>query len=225
MRLYRLRFDIWLTLLVAALAAAGVGKLVDAIAPADQEEHVEKQVVADGDVGGKAGDDVFAANSVEDLLSHDTFTILSDGIAYRNEGGGYFGGMYLYNVALPSGERIAASINTENVVKPDGGDSVTGVSRLPVGRVVEADLKEDATFMEQISYNHEELALTRTDFYVDMAGGGAGQDEGASGFSGYKAAAQAAVFILVFPLFHSLGANIGIFPYFFLPRNKKSEWD
>ena len=86
MRLYRLRFDIWLTLLVATLAAGGAGKLVDAIAPTDHEEHVEKQVAADGDVGGKAGDDVFAANSVDDLLSHDTFTILSDGIAYRNEG-------------------------------------------------------------------------------------------------------------------------------------------
>lgn len=227
MRRYILRFDIWLTMLVAYGLAAGAGKLVDLIVPVpDYEAYVEEHAVPAGEIGGEAGDDVFAAQSVEDLLSHDTFTILSEGIAYRNEGGGYFGGKFLYNVALPSGERVAASINTQNVVKPNGDDYYVGLSRLPVGRVVYADLSEDDYFMEQISYRHEEQALTRTDFYVDMVGDGMVMDQESYESNSYKVILQAAVFIIVFPLFHSFGAKFGIFPYFLPPRNrKKSEWD
>lgn len=227
MRTYILRFDIWLTLLAACLLAAGAGKLVDFFVPVpDYEEYVAEHAVSDGEIGGRAGDEVFAAQTIEDLLSHDTFTILSEGIAYRNEGGGYFGGKFLYNVALPSGERVAASINTQNVVKPNGDDYYVGITRLPVGKVVYANLEEDDYFMEQIAYRHEEYALTRTDFYVDMVGDGQVMDRDSYESTSYKAIAQAGVFVVAFSLFHSLGAKLGIFPYFFPPRNrKKSEWD
>ena len=105
------------------------------------------------------------AQSIAELLELDTFAVLSQGIAYRNEGAGYFEGSYLYNLALPSGERVAARIHTESV--QDGENFASGQVVLPVGRVIWADLEEDPAFLEQITSGYP---LDRTDFYVDMAG-------------------------------------------------------
>ena len=91
MRYTRMRFDIWLCLLLAYLAGMGTAKLTGLVVPSLYQRHVEEHTVADGDIGGKAGAEVFRAQSVADLLSHDTFTILSDGIEYCNRGGGYYG--------------------------------------------------------------------------------------------------------------------------------------
>ena len=95
MRYTRMRFDIWLTLLIAFGISLGTTKLTQLIIPSLYEQHVEDHTVADGDIGGKAGAEVFRARSVDDLLAHDTFTILSDGIEYCNRGGGYYGNHYM----------------------------------------------------------------------------------------------------------------------------------
>ena len=87
MRYTRMRFDIWLCLLLAFAVSLGTVKLTELVLPSLYQRHVEEHTVADGDIGGKAGPEVFRAQSVADLLSHDTFTILSDGIEYCNRGG------------------------------------------------------------------------------------------------------------------------------------------
>ena len=224
MRFTRMRFDIWLCLLLAYLVSLGTTKLTQLIVPTLYEKHVEDHTVADGDIGGKAGEEVFRAQSVDDLLSHDTFTILSDGIEYRNRGGGYYGNHYMNAVTLPSGELVAAVINSDSVQSE--GDYFSGVNTLPVGRVVYENLESSESFLNQIEYSEP---LSRRDFYIDMLGGGgkAAQEDYAQRYTG---TVQVIAILVCFPLFHSLGAKLGLFPFFFAPRPKKgeqktSEWD
>lgn len=225
MRYTRLRFDIWLCLLLAFAASLGAVKLAGLFLAGAYESYEEEHTVADGEIGGKAGEGVFRAQSVADILSHDTFTIVSHGIEYRNKGAGYYDGVYTYAVTLPSGEVVAAQINMENVRKE--GDYYASDHTLPVGKVVSADLTESKMFMDQISYG---IPLSRTDFYVDMLGVGGKVSE--EDFTQLRTGTVQVVTILVcFPLFHSIGAKLGLFPFFFAPREKKggekpkSEWD
>lgn len=212
-----LRFDIWVCLLLAFGVGLGAAKVTEYLLGGAYERYVEEHTVLDGDIGGKAGAEVFRVQSIDDILSHDTFTIVSPGIEYRNRGAGYYDGVYTYAVTLPSGEVVAAQINMENVQQ--AGSYYSSDHTLPVGRVVYADLTESKMFMDQISYG---IPLTRTDFYVDMLGVGGKMPE--EDFTRrYTGAAEAIAVLVCFPLFHALGAKLGIFPFFFPPRNKKGE--
>ena len=220
----RMRFDIWLTLLIAFGISLGTTKLTQLIVPSLYEQHVEDHTVADGDIGGKAGAEVFRAKDVDDLLNHDTFTILSDGIEYCNRGGGYYGNHYMNAVTLPSGELVAAVINSDSVQSE--GDYFSGVNTLPVGRVVFEDLESSESFLRQIEHSEP---LSRHDFYIDMLGTG-GKVQEVDYVERWTGTVQAVTVLVCFPLIHSLGAKLGIFPYFFPPRPKKgeeqkSEWD
>ena len=163
----------------------------------------------EGSGSSPAGPEVPRAQSIAELLELDTFTVLSQGIAYRNEGAGYFEGSYLYNLALPSGERVAARIHTESV--QDGEKFASGEVVLPVGRVIWADLEEDPAFLEQITSGYP---LDRTDFYVDMAGEAVrySQEERTEN---HVIVVQLVTVLVCFPLLHALGSRSGIFPAFF----------
>lgn len=222
MHAYHMRYDVLISMGAAFLAAWGVGKGVDMVSAMTYSGYAEEHTVADNEVGGIAGEDIFRADCIEDLLSHDTFTIVSEGISYRNDGGGYYKNEYLQNVELPSGERVAALINQTSV--QNTGDSIySGEAVLPVGQVVYEDLTQSENFLNQIQYGYK---LDRTDFYVDMMGAG-----GIASLENYqeykKMPFQIAAFFLVFPLFHALGSRLGVFPYFFEPREKKkkSQWN
>ena len=218
MRTHYLRFDIWLCLLISVGLSFIPAKILEAVLPQQYEEYVEEHTVAEGEIGGKAGEDVFRAQNVEDLLNHDTFTVISPGFEYMNKGGGYHGGIYMHALTLPSGEKIAARINTENIQKE--GDSFSrGNSTLPVGKIVYEDLSQDTYFINQIEYKEQ---LTRTDFYIDMLGNG-----GKLSQEDYSEAptmlAQILTVVIAFPILHWLGSKFGIFPYFFPPKEKKEK--
>ena len=145
----------------------------------------------------------------------------SPGIEYRNRGAGFYDTSYMYAVTLPSGEIVAARINTESV-KQDGDSIYTSNSILPVGKVVYEDLTSNETFIAQIEHSEK---LSRTDFYVDMVGNGGKLSE-----EDYTEApttmVQCITIFIAFPIFHALGAKLGIFPYFWAPKKKqKSEWE
>ena len=222
MRIYRMRADIWLSLAAACLVAWGAGKITSAVTENTYEAYTEKHTVADGEIGGAAEEDVFRAQSIEDLLSHDTFTVVSPGIEYRNRGAGYYGSYYLYSLTLPSGERVAAAINMDSV-QTTGQDLYSGDSIMPVGKIIYEDLAKEPAFLDQIQYKEP---LTRTDFYVDMMGNGGTASKEAYG-KRYVDIVQAAACLICFPLFHALGAKLGLFPYFFPPKKKRqeSEWE
>ncbi len=222
MRVNYLRFDIWLCLLISVGLSFIPVKILEAVLPQQYEEYVEEHTVEEGEIGGKAGEDVFRAQNVEDLLNHDTFTVVSKGIEYMNKGAGYHGGTYMYAVTLPSGEKIAAKINGDNVQRT--GDSIYNSKTdtiLPVGKIVYEDLSQDTSFINQIEYKEP---LTRTDIYIDMLGTGGKLNE-----EDYKEVptmmAQILTVVIAFPILHWLGSKFGLFPYFFPPREKKEKED
>ena len=124
----------------------------------------------------------------------------------------------MHAVTLPSGEIVAARINTDAV--QTSGDSIySGDSTLPVGKIVKEDLTQDSSFLGQIEYKEE---LTRKDFYIDMLGNAERISE-----EDYTEApvtmVQCITVMIAFPIIHALGARIGIFPYIFGPILKKKE--
>ncbi len=215
-RIHILRFDIWLCLLFSVLLGAGAGKIANNILEKKYETYTEEHKVDANEIGGKATEDIFRAQSVEDLLSHDTFTIVSPGIEYRNKGAGYYKGMYLYAVTLPSGEKVAARVNSDSVVSTS--DSIySGDSILPVGRIIKADLSSEETFLSQIEYKEE---LSRKDFYIDMVG----EAEVISDeyyVDGVAMLIELLIVVITFPIFHTIGSRMGIFPYIFPPKKKE----
>lgn len=218
MRVHYLRFDVWLSLALSVLISFIPVKILESVLPKQYENYVEEHQVADGDIGGVAGDEIYRAQNVEDLLSHETFTVISPGIEYRNKGGGYHGGIYMHALTLPSGEKIAAKINIDSV--KNSGDSIySGEATLPVGCIVYEDLSQDQSFLGQIEFKEE---LTRKDFYIDMLGNG-GKVSQEYYTETPITLAQCITVIIAFPIIHSLGARIGIFPYFFGPIIKKKE--
>lgn len=213
MKYHVLRFDVWLCLLISVLLAFGAGKLAEGLLQQKYEEHKQEHKVDVGQIGGKADESVFRAQNVDDLLANDTFTIVSKGIKYMNEGAGYYKNFYIYAVTLPSGQRVAARVNQENVTHT--GDSIySGDSILPVGRIIKEDLTKEEYFMDQIEYSKP---LDRTDFYIDMVGEAEIQSE-ESFIEAPIILIQLLVIAIVFPITHALGSKIGIFPYFFNPR-------
>lgn len=218
MRVHYLRFDIWLCLLLGFLLSFIPVKIAENLLPKAYDSYEQEHIVEDGEIGGIASEEVYKAQNIEDLLSHDTFTVVSPGIQYRNKGGGYHGGYYMHALTLPSGEKVAARINGDSV-QTIGESIYSGDSILPVGKVVYEDLTEDSSFINQIEYSEE---LTRTDFYVDMMGtGGKISEEDYS--EPVKTLLQLGTVIIAFPIFHTLGSKFGIFPYFFPPKEKKEK--
>lgn len=221
MRRRYLSFDAWVCLALAFVVALGVGFVAEKLAVASYAKQVEAHQPVDGQIGGKAGEEVFRAQSVEDLLDHDTFTVVSPGIEYRNRGMGYYDGKAFQALTLPSGELVAAWINGESV-QSMGEDIFSGDNILPLGRVVMEDLTSNQTFLDQIEFNEP---LSRTDFYVDMVGDTAVMDE-EQATQTPKVMAQVLTVFILFPLFHMLGSKLGIWEAYFVFRKKKpSEWE
>lgn len=217
MRYRTLRFDIWVCLALGVLLGMGFGKIAEKILPEKYEEYKADHKVDTGFVGGIANDDIFRAQNIEDLLNHETFTVVSKGIEYKNRGAGYYKGMYLQALTLPSGELIAARINSDSVIH--GEDIYTGNTILPVGKIIYADLNEEDYFIHQIEYKEK---LSRHDFYIDMVGDAEIVSE-ETFIETPIILLQLATVLITFPIFHSIGSKWGIFPYFFEPKEKKNK--
>lgn len=218
MRLYRLRFDIYVCLLLAALSGWLAGKAYDKAH--DMKSEIQTKSIKEGEAGSIADSDIIKAESIEDILNNEKFTFTVDGVFYLNEPGGYHNSLYLRNFELKSGERVAVTINSDNIQYGRDYDV------LPVGEVVKEDLTKDKEFMESINKD-EEAQLTATDFYVNM-GSNIDLNTSETEYNSYRGFAQCAAGIVVFCLTHFIGSKIGIFPAFFTKRKKeekKSEWD
>ena len=226
-RFTHLRFDIWICLALGFLAGLGVEALVKSSREASYKDYKTEHIVASGEIGGLATDETFRAESIKDLESHDTFTVISPGIEYRNRGAGYYNGMYLYALTLPSGEIVAARINTENVAKVNPDDSYyTGDTILPIGRIVKADLEDHETFLHQIEFKEP---LSRHDFYIDMVGEGAIESP-ESYIDNFALGFQILTVVVVFAILHFIGSKIGLFPAFYTRKKNaeakpKSDWE
>lgn len=218
---HRLRFDLWLCLLISFLISYIPTNIVKNIYVKNYDSYAEKHNVNENDIGGLASEEIKRVSSVEEILQNEKFTVVSSGIKYMNEGAGYHNNYYMYALTLPSGERIAALINMESV-QNTGETIYDGDSIMPVGKIVYDDLSKDSNFLEQIEHSKK---LSRYDFYIDMLGNGGKQN--IEGYVEIPIIITRIVSIIVcFILFHLLGSKIGIFPYFIEPKEKKkNEWD
>lgn len=218
---HRLRFDLWLCLLISFLISYIPTNIVKNIYVKNYDSYAEKHNVNENDIGGLASEEIKRVSSVEEILQNEKFTVVSSGIKYMNEGAGYHNNYYMYALTLPSGERIAALINMESV-QNTGETIYDGDSIMPVGKIVYDDLSKDSNFLEQIEHSKK---LSRYDFYIDMLGNGGKQN--IEDYVEIPIIITRIVSIIVcFILFHMLGSKIGIFPYFIEPKaKKKNEWD
>ncbi len=216
MRRYHLRFDIWFSLLMAFLAGIGVEWLLERfVIDSAYDSYYAEKVIADGEIGGQAGEDAFRAQSVGDMQNHETFTIVVEGIKYYNEGGAFGGDGYWNIIPLASGERIAAQLNND-AIQHTGESIYQGDSILPLGRLVEEPL--DETLAETL----QRFDITRTDLYIDMKGEG-GPITKQSFEEDATLAAQLIIGAAVFAVVHTLGSKFGIFPAFFRFRKRDEE--
>ncbi len=218
---HRLRFDLWLCLLISFFISYIPANIIQKIYTKKYDSYVEKHEVYENDIGGIATEEIVRAQNVADILKNEKFTVVSPGIKYMNEGAGYHNNYYMYALTLPSGERIAALINMESVQKT-GETIYDGDSIMPVGKVVYDDLSKDTYFLEQIEHSKK---LSRYDFYIDMLGNGGKQN-----LEDYVEMpiiiTRIISMIICFVLLHILGSKIGLFPYFIEPKEKiKSEWN
>ncbi len=221
MRRYILPFDVWVCLALGCLVALGTGKIAEQVTKVSYDAVAEARAPVDGEIGGRVEEKAFQAQSVDDLLSHETFTVASHGIEYRNLGGGYYDGRYFQALTLPSGERVAAWINEESVTSL-GEDYFTSDKLLPMGRVIYEDLTQSESFLEQIEYSEP---LSRHDFYVDMVGETAIVSEEDT-LNTAKMVTQVVTVLIVLPLTHMLGSKLGLWGYYFPPKKKKeAEWE
>ena len=216
MRIYKIRFDVLLCIVLSSLVVLGISKILPVFYSMLYQRYTQTHMVSDGDIGGKAGDDVYRVENVEELFSHNTFTVQVEYGSLLTADTDYFGDIYLMNLELPSGERVAACINSDAVQQNYEEDYFI----MPVGKVVEADLSKDVEFINGIERSD---ALSRTDFYLDMNGNSGSGLVSVEGYDEqYTIYIKAIAAVLCFMAFHIAGCKAGIFPSL-SPGKKKRE--
>ena len=160
LRLFMTHPDLAIEFVISALIAILVARAVPGIVNSSYD-NVESGHV--NDVGLEANDQTVPANSIEDILNNDTFSIVvSDPDEYKFDGSAYWKDedpSEIYNVKLASGERVAVRMQAEYLKKTGDG------YLLNIGKIEKFDLTAEPEILDELQ---EEYALDRTDFYVDL---------------------------------------------------------
>ena len=160
LRLFMTHPDLAVEFVISALIAVLVAHMVPGMVNSYYDK-VEGQHV--NDVGLKATDETVQANSIDDILNNDTFSIVvSDPDEYKFDGSAYWEDedpSEIYNVKLTSGERVAVRMQAEYLKKTGDG------YLLNIGKIKKFDLTAEPEILDELQ---EEYALDRTDFYVDL---------------------------------------------------------
>ena len=160
LRLFMTHPDLAVEFVISALIAVLVAHMVPGMVNSYYDK-VEGQHV--NDVGLKATDETVKANSIDDILNNDTFSIVvSDPDEYKFDGSAYWEDedpSEIYNVKLASGERVAVRMQAEYLKKTGDG------YLLNIGKIEKFDLTAEPEILDELQ---EEYALDRTDFYVDL---------------------------------------------------------
>ena len=160
LRLFMTHPDMAVEFVISALIAVLVAHMVPGMVNSYYDK-VEGQHV--NDVGLKATDETVQANSIDDILNNDTFSIVvSDPDEYKFDGSAYWEDedpSEIYNVKLTSGERVAVRMQAEYLKKTGDG------YLLNIGKIEKFDLTAEPEILDELQ---EEYALDRTDFYIDL---------------------------------------------------------
>lgn len=160
LRLFMTHPDLAIEFVISALIAILVARAVPGIVNS-YYDNVESGHV--NDVGLEATDETVQANSIDDILNNDTFSIVvSDPDEYKFDGSAYWKDedpSEIYNVKLTSGERVAVRMQNEYLKEEDGK------YLLNIGKIKKFDLTAEPEILDELQ---EDYTLDRTDFYVDL---------------------------------------------------------
>lgn len=171
-----------------------------------------------GEAGTPAGEDVPAAESLEQMKEYGKFTLLvdADGMKYDDV---RIGEDTYYCITLPSGETVMAKVFCPSVQKTEEA----GISRMPVGTLQEWDYEARGEWFEEF--------LTTMDYYVDMSGDNAVILSQTDYTNNLRIRKEGLVFLILVFLLRFIGVRRGKFaPAIFiwrdplLPRNRLEYW-
>lgn len=207
--LWALRWDIFLTVLLAFLLGSGAQWCANQLAHGRYEAYQAEHAAEEGTVGAPAADDLVRAKTMADLENNQFFTLEMDHVTYiSNSPGPWIDGFRWSIFTLEDGTRIAAKVNGNSVVYRDTsvGYIISKEAILPIGTLIREPLTD-----EQIEAMDQYRGVTVTDCYIDMEGGHATISE--NDFTDYMGlVAFFIVFVLSFFFIRLIGVRTKIFP-------------
>ncbi len=214
--LWALRWDIFLTVLLAFLLGSGAQWCANQLAHGRYEAYQAEHAAEAGTVGAPATDGLVRAKTMADLENNQFFTLEMGQVTYiSNSPGPWIDGFRWSIFTLDDGTRIAAKVNGDSVVYRDTsvGYITSSDAILPVGTLVYEELTD-----EQIEAMDQYHGVTVTNCYIDMEGGHATISE--SDFTDYMGLTVFfAVFVLSFLLIRLIGVRTRLFPRI-IPRGE-----
>lgn len=204
-----LRWDIFLTVVLAFLLGNGGQWCANQLAPGRYEAYQEEHAAEAGTIGAPATNDLVRAKTLADMERNQFFTMQMGHVTYiSNSPGPWIDGFRWSIFTLDDGARIAARVNGDSVVYVDTSEGymISKDAILPIGTLVREPLTQD-----QIEAMDQYRGVTVTDCYIDMEGGHATISE--QDFTGYMGLLVFfAVFVLSFFLIRLIGVRTEVFP-------------
>lgn len=207
--LWMLRWDIFLTVILAFLLGSGAQWCANQLAHGRYEAYQAEHAAEEGTIGAPADDDLVRARTLADMEKNRFFTMEMGHVTYiSNSPGPWIDGFRWSIFTLDDGARIAARVNGDSVVYVDTSEGYMTSKNavLPIGTLVREPLTD-----EQIKAMDQYKGVTVTDCYIDMEGGHATVSE--RDFTDYMGLlAFFAVFVLSFFLIRLIGVRTELFP-------------
>lgn len=213
MRLYRVRLDLFITLILAILLAFGARAITPSILAALGYSWEVAPVVVTGSVAGAIAEESLPRmESIAEVKAADGLFTIEVSKARHNVIVGAGGFWWL---EFPNGEVVLAKVLLDSVRKYEVDYKERYI--LPAGILVNEPASEEVISL--VPSNHP---ITDTSFYIDMAGGN--QSAQVDGFSPEEVGNIVFVFVLplAFVLIRILAVRLGLFPPMF--KKKTAIW-
>lgn len=214
--LWALRWDIFLTVVLAFFLGCGAQWCADQLAHGRYEAYQADHAAEAGTIGAPAEESTVRAKTLADMENNEFFTMEMGHVTYiSNSPGPWIDGFLWHIFELEDGARIAAKVNGDSVVYRDTSEGymISKDAILPIGTLVWETLTQ-----EQIEAMDQYRGVTVTDCYIDMEGGHATISE--ADFTDYMGlVAFFVVFVLAFFLIRLIGVRTEIFPRI-IPREE-----
>lgn len=207
--LWMLRWDIFLTVILAFFLGMGAQWCANRLAHGRYEAYQAQHAAEAGAIGAPATDDLVRARTLADMEKNQLFTMEMGHVTYiSNSPGPWIDGLRWCIFTLDDGTRIAAKVNGDSVVYVDRSEGymTSKDAVLPIGTLVREPLTE-----EQVKAMDQYKGVTVTSCYIDMEGGHSTVSE--RDFTDYMGLiAFFAVFVLSFFLIRLIGVRTELFP-------------
>lgn len=210
----KMRYDLFICFLLSGLLVLGINAIGNSYIKKQVDMKFEPKEIASDKIGGEADDTIPVVKSVDEMKENDRFTLLVDEDHYGDTTF-YADGKSWDVIELESGDTIVADVyiySRQHIYEDDNPFDYKTL--LPVGTLVKKSLSQEMLD----SALEEDIDLTVTDCYIDMADGNNELfDEDLA--EGILNTTVIVVAIAAFILLHILGVKIGLFPTI-IPRRE-----